>query len=389
MLRVHHTEERFRQRIASSHAVEQPRGADLRAHARSEVGDQQGESDDAEHRQPSAAGDVNEGGIDVRERLRRRPDQLRGVNLNRRQNANHQASQHRRQQNIAARVLRFFRERGDTVEADVSEYRDRRPSKDSFRVPQRRVIEGAGVESCAIVWVPEDVACRDHKENCNHHAHPRGQRRVHASRGFYSLDVQQRKRQRKEDSPRRVRYAGSKYMRLLAAPDGANDGIEHVVHHHAPAGDVTECGIDFLANVSEGRAGARISARHAAIADGGEQHRHHGDQDGGNDMPASAIAEHPEHRHRGDRLNHDNAVQNQIPERERAPQARNASGRVGGRTHSVSKNKTPLSCGDNGARGRVTRCSRGPNSDALPQFHKIPLEFYTEEIFRSMEKHLY
>jgi hypothetical protein len=29
------------------------------------------------------------------------------------------------------------------------------------------------------------------------------------------------------------------------------------------------------------------------------------------------------------------------------------------------------------------------NSATLPQFHKIPLEFYTEEIFCSMEKCLY
>jgi len=224
-------------------------------------------------------------------------------------------------------------------------------------------------KTCAVVRIPQDVARRDHKENCNHHAHSRCQRRVHPSRGLHSLDVQQRKHQRKEDRPRPVRHARRKHVRLLAAPDGADDRIEHVIHHHAPASDVTKRGIDFLADVGEGRAGTGIGARHAAIADGGEQHCHHGDQDRRNDVPVSAVAEHTKHRHRRDRLNHDHSIQNQVPKGKRAPQAREVSGRVCSRTHSRSQNKTPLSCGDNGVQG-----------GSLVK-HKILLEFYTEGIF--------
>ena len=83
MLRVDHSEKRFRKRVASSHPVEQAGSADLRAHAGTEVGDQQGESDNAEHRLPGAGRNVNEGGVDVWKRLRCGPDQLRGVDLNR------------------------------------------------------------------------------------------------------------------------------------------------------------------------------------------------------------------------------------------------------------------------------------------------------------------
>ena len=40
--------------------------------------------------------------------------------------------------------------------------------------------------------------------------------------------------------------------------------------------------------------------------------------------------------------------------------------------------------------GEGSLVARGvANSATLPQFHKIPLEFYTEEIFCSMEKCLY
>ena len=80
-------------------------------------------------------------------------------------------------------------------------------------------------------------------------------------------------------------------MRLLAAPDGADDGIEHVIHDHAPAGDVAESGIDFLADVGEGGPGARIDSRHAAITDGGEEHGYHGYQDRRDYVPAAAVAE--------------------------------------------------------------------------------------------------
>ena len=44
----------FGKRVAPSHSVEQTGRADLRAHARAEIGDQQGKADDAKHRLPGA-----------------------------------------------------------------------------------------------------------------------------------------------------------------------------------------------------------------------------------------------------------------------------------------------------------------------------------------------
>ena len=79
--------------------------------------------------------------------------------------------------------------------------------------------------------------------------------------------------------------------------------------------------MNFLRNVGKRRARAGIRARHASVADAGEEHGDHGNQDRGDDMSVAAFGEHAEYGHRRDRLNHDHAVQNQIPERERAAQA--------------------------------------------------------------------
>ena len=102
--------------------------------------------------------------------------------------------------------------------------------------------------------------------------------------GLDAEDVEEGEDAGEEDGPGPVRHTGSEDVGLLADPDDADHRVEHVVHHHAPAGDVAERGIDLLADVGEGGAGARVGARHAAVADGGEQHRHHGDEDGGDDV---------------------------------------------------------------------------------------------------------
>jgi len=109
-------------------------------------------------------------------------------------------------------------------------------------------------------------------------------------------------------------------MGLLRAPDRANEWIQHVVHHHAPPRNVSCSWMNFLGYICEGRTGARIGACHAAVADSREEHAHHGDENGGDHVAMTAIAERAKGRHRCHRLNDDDAVQNQVPERESAPQ---------------------------------------------------------------------
>ncbi len=173
----------------------------------------------------------------------------------------------------------------------------------------------------------ENVAGRGNKEDRNHHAHARCQRGVHARRGLDALNIQGGKYESKKRRPNAIGNSGSEDVGLLADPDDADHRIEHVVHHHAPSGDVAERGIDLLADIGEGRASAGISPRHAAIADRRKQHGHHGDQNGGDHVAMAAIAEHAEHRHGRNRLNDDDAVKNQVPKSEGAPQAgRSGSG---------------------------------------------------------------
>jgi hypothetical protein len=70
--------------------------------------------------------------------------------------------------------------------------------------------------------------------------------------------------------------------------------------------------MNLLRDVAERRAGAGIGASHAAIADASEQHCHHRDENGRDDVPAAALAQHSENRHRSHRRNSDNAVEQQV-----------------------------------------------------------------------------
>src|SRR3984957_2664194 len=111
-------------------------------------------------------------------------------------------------------------------------------------------------------------------------------------------------------------------MRLLADPDNTDHGIEQVIHYHAPSCHIAQSGIDFLSYIGERRTGAGISTRHASIADCGKEHGDNGDEDWGHHVSAAAIAEHPKHRHGSHWLNHDHAIENQIPKSKCAAQAR-------------------------------------------------------------------
>ena len=106
----------------------------------------------------------------------------------------------------------------------------------------------------------------------------------------------------------------------LAAPDRADDRVEHVVHGHAPAGHEAEPRVDLPPHVGVGRSGAGIGPRHAPVADGREQHGAHGDQDGGDDVPARLLADHAEQRHGRRGLDQNDAVKYQVPQPQSPPQ---------------------------------------------------------------------
>ena len=108
----------------------------------------------------------------------------------------------------------------------------------------------------------------------------------------------------------------------LGAPNRADQRIENVVHRHGPSSDIAERGMQFAAHVGIGRSRAWINARHAPIAHRGKDHGHHRDENRSDDMALSLVAENSIGGHGRGRLNDDDAVHDQIPQRERAFQAR-------------------------------------------------------------------
>jgi len=159
----------------------------------------------------------------------------------------------------------------------------------------------------------------------NHHAQRGSHAGVDARGSLNAVAVESREEQCEEDDQYPIGNAGQKDHGRAAAPDGANQRIEDIVHDQAPAGDIAEGGMDFPADIKEGRAPVGIDAGHAAIADGGEHHGHHGQQNHRDHVPPRNIVEHAEHRHGRRGLDENDAVEHQVPEAQAALQA-NGSG---------------------------------------------------------------
>ena len=126
----------------------------------------------------------------------------------------------------------------------------------------------------------------------------------------------------KDNQPRIERHSRHDIHRRLGGESRADQRVEQIIHHHAPAGDVAERGMDFLSDIGVGGSGTGIDARHAAIADGGEQHRHHGDQNRGHDVAVRGVADHAIDAHGRGRLDDDHADENEIPQGQRAAKMR-------------------------------------------------------------------
>ncbi len=72
-------------------------------------------------------------------------------------------------------------------------------------------------------------------------------------------------------------------------------------------------GIQSTPYIGVSRARCRIQCRHAAIADGGDHHREHRDQDDGRKVPIRELLRDAVERHRRDWLNENDAVKDEIP----------------------------------------------------------------------------
>ena len=82
--------------------------------------------------------------------------------------------------------------------------------------------------------------------------------------------------------------------------------------------------VESLADVSVGRSGLRIERAHAPITDSSDQHSDQHDQDDGDEMPVGKLLRYAIERHRRNRLNEDDAVEDKVPKGERTTKARYA-----------------------------------------------------------------
>ena len=115
------------------------------------------------------------GGVDILERQGRGPYQLRGIDFDRRQNADHDAGSDGREQNVATRILDLLRERRDAVETYIGEHGDRGAAENRADVKGLGVIERLGEEPGRAVIVMPDIPSRADDEHENDGAGDRGQ----------------------------------------------------------------------------------------------------------------------------------------------------------------------------------------------------------------------
>ena len=173
--------------------------------------------------------------------------------------------------------------------------------------------------SCGVLRTYRAAAA---EKDDNHHPHAGGQSLVNPRRSSNAEQIQAREERDEDNHEDRIGNFRKEVQRELAAQDRAHDGIEHVVHGHAPSRDITKRGMDLRPDIGERRAGAGISPSHLPVADRSKQHGHHRDEDGGDRMAVRALAHHSVNRHRRGRLDHDHAVENEVPKPESATETR-------------------------------------------------------------------
>ncbi len=195
--------------------------------------------------------------------------------------------------------------------------------------------------------VGSEVANGDAEERDDHNAHGGEEHLIDARRSLHTTQIQQGEQQGKRDEPPARRDSGKEIEHRLSAPDGADERVDHVVHGHAPAGDEAECRMDLAPDIGVRRARAGIDARHASVADGGEHHRDHADEDAGDHLSLAGVGEDAVAGHRRGGLDDDDAVHHQVPQAEGAFQTGRGGGVPGGCARHVERKFPSLSAAAN------------------------------------------
>src|SRR5260370_1303644 len=221
------------------------------------------------------------------------PNQLCDINLKPRKQADHHAGQHRGQHDVSTWILRLFGQRGYAIQADVRKDGNGCASEEPRVSECLWIVERAREEIWVTVRMAKNVAGRGDEHDYDNGAHGRSHARINPRRRFDAAYIQQRKNTCEEDLPSPYGQAGCKVVGLLRAPDRADEGGKHVVHHHAPAADVARSWVDFLGHIRERGTGDGRRRRHPPVADPRKQHSYHGDENGGLTTASTPIASSP------------------------------------------------------------------------------------------------
>src|ERR1700721_619186 len=156
ILRIKCPKEFLGNTVAAAHPVKQASGSELRAHSRSDIRDEHGEVEQGEKKKPPYLSRPQwKCRLDhvLRKRLRA-PNQLCGINFERRQNTRNHAHQHGCKHHVAPRVLDLLGQGGNCVEPDIGKYRDRGTAEDTVEAESFRIVKGLREKTGAVLVKP-------------------------------------------------------------------------------------------------------------------------------------------------------------------------------------------------------------------------------------------
>ncbi len=266
----------------AAHAVEEAGDAGLGGERGAEVGDDEDGGHGAE--EPATAddaSDVHVGGFDIGEVVEGGMNALGEVDLEAAEDTGEDADEDGGEEDVALGVLDFFRKGADAVEAAVGEGGEGGSGGEAGPVEGLGIVEGLDGEEAAPSLAEEEPADgEDHEgdddeEGSQHHGE------IGVGGGADADEVDDGDEQDDGEAPDPVGDAGENALNGEGGIEDADDGDEHVVEQHGPAGEEAEVAVEALADEGVCGAGGGEPGGHAPVAGGGEDHGDHGEEDGG------------------------------------------------------------------------------------------------------------
>ena len=213
------------------------------------------------------------------------------------------------------RVAVLLGERGDAVEAEEAQDRDRGRPEHQLQREVVAVVDRREVEAATLAARQrddrDDDEDRQHEQLAEQHdlVDPGGELDAEVVHDGVEDDEDDQPHPDRDRRPDRVhRDRGDQVQQRRH---------QHVVEQDHPAAEEPDPLVDAAPGVGVDRAGHREGARHLRVRDGGERHRDAADRVGEGDHAAGGLEDAAEDAERRDRHHEDQAVDEQVGERQR------------------------------------------------------------------------